>query len=74
MNVVFFFVTPIRLMPTQHKQRMSFDMISKRLDRFLLVEGFMNNNLRVRHWVESWGDSYHFPILVWVASRGKETS
>jgi hypothetical protein len=60
-------IAPMNLRHTWWNKGVGVDMISKRLDRFLLAEGFMSDNVRVRKWVGIGGDSNHFPILLEVA-------
>lgn len=47
------------------------ERILKRLDRFHLIKGFMNDNMRVIWWVSFSGGSYHFPILLNVVIGAK---
>eukprot|EP00253_Pinus_taeda_P034625 PITA_34625 len=56
--------SPISLMPTWRNRRVGEDRIAKRLDRFLISEDFLRNVPLFRQWVETTGNSDHFPIFL----------
>eukprot|EP00253_Pinus_taeda_P004076 PITA_04076 len=56
--------TPTKLKPTWRNRRHGEDQIAKRLDRFLLSEGFISKVPLFRQWVEEVGNSDHFPIFL----------
>lgn len=67
-------VDPIKLRPTWRNESIGADDMWKRLDRFVLFEGLVGDNMRVREWVGIGGDYGHFPILLKLPSMGKKPS
>jgi hypothetical protein len=50
--------------PTWRNKRVRDDRISMRLDIFLLYEGLIHDQYRVRQWVGNGGDSNHFSFFM----------
>ena len=55
---------PIKLNPYWTNIRVGEDIIAKRLDRFLLAENILDENLMFKQWVDSGADSNHLPICI----------
>eukprot|EP00253_Pinus_taeda_P004657 PITA_04657 len=54
----------INLKPTWRNRRAGEDRIAKRLDRFLITEGFLSRVPLFRQWIDEIGNSDHFPIFL----------
>ena len=59
---------PLKLTPTWRNNRSGEQAISKRLDRFLLLENLLSGYLIVKTWVEVGGLSDHLPFLLQIQS------
>ena len=57
-------VQPLKLTPTWRNNRSGDQVISKRLDQFLLSKNLLSVSLIIRTWVEVGGLSYHLPVLL----------
>ena len=57
-------VPPIKLTPTWRNHRTGESHITKRLDRFLIVDTLMESIDRIHQWVGGFGDSDHNLILL----------
>jgi hypothetical protein len=57
-------LAPLKLCPTWRNKRTGEDQITKRLDRFLIFDKILNQDLHYKQWVGSGGESNHSPILL----------
>jgi hypothetical protein len=65
-------IEPSNLTQTLKNQRISEAIIEKQLDHFLVLEDFLDDALRICHWVSICGEYDHNPILLDVEpSQGK---
>ena len=55
---------PQKLNPSWTNRRVGEDRIEKRLDRFLLTENLMDENMIFKQWVDSGAASDHLPICL----------
>jgi hypothetical protein len=67
-----FNIEPIKLNPTWRNKRVGEDRIAKRLDRFLLYEGLVNDHFRFRQRMGLKDDSNHFPFFLDMAKIRKK--
>eukprot|EP00253_Pinus_taeda_P025385 PITA_25385 len=56
--------SPINLKPTWRNRRAGEDRIAKRLDRFLISEGFLSRVPLIQQWSDEIGNSDHFLIFL----------
>jgi hypothetical protein len=62
----------IKLKLTWGNKRVGGDRVAKRLDKFLLPKGLLNDHFIVMHWLSSGGESSHFSILLEMGKVGKK--
>ena len=55
---------PQKSKPSWTNRRVGEDRIAKRLDRFMLVENILDENLMFKQWLDSGVDSDHLPIFL----------
>jgi hypothetical protein len=67
-------VVTIKLSPIWRNKRVGEGRISKRVDGFLILEEFANDQLLIRQWVHSRRDSDHSPILLKFTKGGPKPS
>ena len=63
-------IPPPKLFPTWRNHRTGGSYISKKLNRFLIVDPLTESMDRIRQWVGGFGDSDHNPILLEIAHGG----
>ena len=57
-------LAPLKIMPTWRNKRSGEQAVSKRLDRFLVLEHLIGSNLILKASIETGGNSYHCPIIL----------
>ena len=67
-------VMPIKLEPTWRNKRGGLQAISKTMDRFLIKDSLMNENLIIKSAVETRGCSDHRPISLLISAPDKNPS
>ena len=65
-------ISPIKLSPTWRNKRTGENRVSKRLDRFLVVDRLVLECYLVRQWVDCGGESDHCPIFFEIQGRSRK--